>query len=107
MKKKILFAVLTVLLAFSGVVFAQYMYAVDGYVYDAYTDEPIVGATVKIKGITAATVTDIDGYFRILGNFIGKTLVVDYVGYQQAKEMVTPTRQYFAKIVLIPDEVEE
>ena len=45
--------------------------------------EPIIGATVKVKGTNNATVTDIDGKFT-LANAKG-TLVVSYVGYKEVE----------------------
>lgn len=106
MKKKILFALLTVLLLCSGIAFAQYKYAVDGFVCDAYTSEPIIGATVKLKGFSTATVTDIDGYFRLSGNFIRKTLTISYAGYHSKDITITQQRQHFDKIELTPDDKE-
>ncbi len=42
--------------------------------------EPIIGATVMVKGVTGGTITDIDGNFSIQGK-VGSTLSVTYVGY--------------------------
>lgn len=47
--------------------------------------EPIIGATVKVKGTNNATVTDIDGNYT-LSNAKG-TLVVSYVGYKDVEVM--------------------
>ncbi len=43
--------------------------------------EPLIGATVLVKGSTAGTATDIDGNF-VLDAKPGATLVVSYVGYE-------------------------
>lgn len=53
---------------------------VEGVVTDV-EGEPLIGATVIVKGTTQGTATDVDGRFS-LKNVSGKTLVVSYVGYQ-------------------------
>ena len=42
--------------------------------------EPIIGASVIIKGSTQGAITDLDGVFRLSGPG-GSTLVISYVGY--------------------------
>ncbi|MFV0482848.1 MAG: carboxypeptidase-like regulatory domain-containing protein, partial [Bacteroidales bacterium] len=42
--------------------------------------EPVVGATVSIKGTTNATITNVDGEFETKA-VIGQTLVVSFIGY--------------------------
>ena len=50
--------------------------------------EPIIGATVMVKGVTGGTITDIDGNFSIQGK-VGSTLSVTYVGYAPLQVKVT------------------
>lgn len=52
---------------------------VKGRVTDAY-GEPIIGASILVKGTTNGVITDMDGNFA-LANAKG-TLVISYVGYQ-------------------------
>lgn len=52
---------------------------VSGQVLDE-NGEPIIGATVKVKGTNVATVTDLDGNFTFKVP-AGSTLVVSYLGY--------------------------
>lgn len=52
---------------------------VTGTVVDA-EDEPLIGATVLVKGSSVGTSTDYDGNFTIAAAQ-GKTLIVSYVGY--------------------------
>ena len=51
---------------------------VKGTVLDA-NNEPIIGASVLMKGTTNGTITDIDGNF-ILSNVNPGTLVISYIG---------------------------
>src|SRR5687768_9118801 len=44
--------------------------------------EPLPGVTVKIKGSTTATVTDVDGVFRLNLPTGNETLVLSYLGFQ-------------------------
>ena len=58
--------------------------AVKGQVLDE-TGEPVIGATVRVKGSNEATVTDMDGNFAIPAPE-GSRLEVSYIGYM-AKEV--------------------
>lgn len=56
--------------------------AIGGVVIDEGGD-PLIGAQVRVKGISAAAVTDIDGKFRIPGtNPDGHTVTVSYIGME-------------------------
>ena len=61
---------------------------VKGHVKDA-TGEPIIGATVRVDGTQAATVTDFDGNFAIKAKQ-GATLSISYVGYVTAQVKAAP-----------------
>lgn len=50
--------------------------------------EPIIGATVQIKGTTQGTVTDADGNF-VLSAPANGTLLISYVGYQTQEVAVS------------------
>lgn len=58
-----------------------------GTVVDA-SGEPIIGATVKIKGAKGGTVTDLDGHFS-LDAAKGATLDVSYIGYRTVSVKAT------------------
>lgn len=49
--------------------------------------EPIIGATIKVKGSNENAITDIDGNFSIAANS-GQTLVVNYIGFSQLETKV-------------------
>jgi len=53
---------------------------VTGKVFDASTNETVVGASVLIKGTTTGTVTSLDGDFSISASK-GQTIVVSSIGY--------------------------
>lgn len=52
-----------------------------GIVKDA-TGEPIIGATVMVKGTTNGTITGLDGDFSLNNVPRGSVLQVSFVGYQ-------------------------
>lgn len=60
---------------------------VSGDVVDS-TGEPLIGATIMVKGTSTGTVTDIDGHYTIKAE-IGSTLIVRYVGYEPKDVKVT------------------
>lgn len=72
---------------------------VTGTVTDEH-GEPVIGATVTVKGRKTATVTDVDGRFTIKVPQ-GATLVVSYIGYEDRE--VTPTGQQ-TNITIHPSE---
>lgn len=53
---------------------------VQGYVYSASDNQPLIGATVLIKGTLQGTITDQTGRFSLFAE-TGDTIVVQYVGY--------------------------
>ena len=60
----------------------------EGTVIDAVTKEPVIGASINIKGTTHGVVTDLDGkFFFQTGQKFPYTLIVSYLGYKK-KEVV-------------------
>ncbi|MGA1665423.1 MAG: TonB-dependent receptor domain-containing protein [Bacteroidia bacterium] len=58
-----------------------------GEIRDARTGQPLVGASVVIRGTTQGTTTDLNGKFSIEGNLVnGQSypLVISYIGYNTA-----------------------
>ncbi len=62
---------------------------VTGTVMDGEYNEPLIGATVQIKGSTVGTVTDISGVYNLVAN-TGDILVYSYTGFD-SKEMTVGT----------------
>lgn len=54
---------------------------IKGSVTEAGSGEPLIGATVAVKGSQQGTVTDIDGNFVLNNVNSNATLTVSYVGY--------------------------
>ncbi len=54
----------------------------EGYVFDANTGEPLIGATLYFEGTNVGTVTDIEGHYDLIVPSGGPhVLSVSYVGY--------------------------
>ena len=66
---------------------------VSGTVTDAATGEPLIGATVQVKGVTIGTTTDLNGMFSINLPANRKTLLFSYVGYE-AQEIAVGRENY-------------
>lgn len=77
MKKK-LYVVIICLIGLLNPIFAQQT-EITGTVTDK--SEPLIGVTVKIKGTTRATTTDLDGKFKIQAGQ-QETLEFSYLGYK-------------------------
>lgn len=72
---------------------------VKGQVVDA-NGEPIIGASVLVKGTTNGTITDFDGNFSLNDASKG-TLVISYIGYQTQE--VPVNGKSLVKVVLKED----
>ncbi len=81
MRKIVLFLLVSLFAAFPAL--AQELINVSGVVVDAATQEPLIGATILVKGTSTGTSTGIDGDFSIKAP-VGSTLQVSYVGYTTA-----------------------
>jgi iron complex outermembrane receptor protein len=54
---------------------------ITGKVIDTITREPLVGATIVVKGTTTATTASLDGSFKLKVPAGSQTIVVTFVGY--------------------------
>ena len=87
MKKK-LTSVLLFLAMSVGVVSAQTS-KVTGKVVGE-DGEPVIGASIIVKGTTVGTVTDSDGNFTLDVPSDGKQLVISYIGMKSKEVVVSP-----------------
>ena len=63
---------------------------VTGTVISADDNEPIIGASIVVKGTMVGTVTDFDGAFSLDVPSSAKTLVISYVGMKSQEVAVKP-----------------
>lgn len=73
---------------------------ITGKVIDAYSNEPLIGATIKIKDSFTGTITDKNGEFE-LEVPEGATLIVSYIGYIDDEVIVTGISKI--QVTLLPD----
>lgn len=72
-----------------GVVSAQTR-SVRGLIISAEDNEPIIGASVLVKGTTVGTVTDYDGAFILDVSGSAETLVISYIGMITQEAAIKP-----------------
>lgn len=73
---------------------------ITGVVISAEDNEPVIGASVLVKGTTQGSITDLDGAFSIPNVAAkAKTLVVSFVGMRTVEVPIQPN----LRIVLHPD----
>ena len=109
MRKQIIFSALLTLSAVGGLSICpttamasvqQQTIKVSGQVVD-HEGEPLIGATIKVKGAQNGVITDFDGNFQIDAPS-NATLVVSYVGYKD-REIAVRGRAIIEKIELESD----
>lgn len=72
---------------------------VKGVVLDKMTDEPIIGASVAVKGTSTGTITDFDGQFTI-NAATGQYLQISYIGYETYEQRVAANNDMY-RITLV------
>ncbi|MEG1543918.1 MAG: TonB-dependent receptor [Tannerellaceae bacterium] len=86
--KKLTFTLLCLFLGI-GLVNAQTS-EVTGNVTSLEGGEPIIGASIVVKGTTTGTVTDFDGNFKLSVPHSAKILIFSYVGMTAKEEAIKP-----------------
>jgi hypothetical protein len=78
---------------------------VAGSVIDGELNQPLVGASVAIKGTTSGTVTDFDGKFEISTSEKSGVIVISYLGFETKTVTYTITGNSvnIGSVVLMPD----
>jgi TonB-linked SusC/RagA family outer membrane protein len=74
---------------------------IQGKVIDSETGDPLIGATVKVKGTQIGTITDVDGNFSLSVPDDAEFLVVSYVGF--LSQEVALGNQTLFNVSLDPD----
>lgn len=68
----------------AGISLAVAQTSISGTVLTAEDDEPVIGASILVKGTNASTITDNDGKFTIkIPEGAGRTLVITYIGMER------------------------
>ena len=89
--RKLSYTVLTLLSSVS-IVSAQNT-RITGTVLSAEDGEPIIGASIIVKGTTTGTVTNFDGTFSLDVPASAKTLMISYIGMRSQEVVIKPTLQ--------------
>ncbi|MBR1515938.1 MAG: TonB-dependent receptor [Paludibacteraceae bacterium] len=76
---------------------------VTGTVMAADEPDPVIGASVMVKGTTVGTISDFDGNFSVEAQ-VGSVLQISYIGYKTQEIKVSGTQPL--KITLQPDNVQ-
>ena len=95
MMKKLTYLLLCLLMGI-GFVSAQTT-TIKGVVISAEENEPVIGASVLVKGTTVGTVTDIDGAFTLNIPSSAKTLSISYIGMVTQEVAVAPNVRVLLK----------
>ncbi len=77
---------------------------ISGYLTDGETDEPLIGATVAVRGSGTGTTTDIDGRFELSAGSEQDVLVFSYVGYVDAEQEIGQRREF--AVAMLPGGVD-
>ncbi len=109
--KKIQFIILIVVFAI-----VSYSQSITGYVKDAKTKEPISFANISIKGTGLGTISNSNGYFRLVipKNYQNKKIAISFIGYKNEDRfietitrpitiMLKQTAVNISEIKVIPD----
>lgn len=72
---------------------------IKGVVIDKMTDEPIIGASIAVKGTATGTITDFDGQFTIEAA-TGQYLQISYIGYETYEQRVVANNDMY-RITLV------
>ena len=62
---------------------------ITGSVISADDNEPIIGASIVVKGTMVGTVTDFNGAFSLDVPSSAKTLVISYVGMESQRSLLS------------------
>ena len=100
MKQRIL--LLAVVFLCAAGLYAQTI-TVTGVVMAADEPDPVIGASVMVKGTTVGTITDFDGKFSVQAK-VGDVLQISFIGYKPQEIVVSGTQ--LLKITLQPDNVQ-
>lgn len=70
------------LLALAGLIPSLCAQVVRGTITDKESQDPLIGATIAVKGTATGTITDFDGNYSLTVTAPNGVLVISYVGYE-------------------------
>ena len=100
--RKLTFLLTCLFLVGLGLVNAQSK-SVSGKVFSADDGQPVIGATVMVKGTTIGTITDTDGKFKINVPANAKNLLISFVGMK--KQEIKVTGKSVVNVILVEEAV--
>src|SRR5690606_28095215 len=77
-----------------------------GRVMSAGTDEPLIGASIQVRGQQQSVATDVQGHF-VLTAPIGSILSVSYVGYQEQEVQVQSSDDLLIRLLSEASDLEQ
>ena len=77
-------------------------FSISGTVIDKKLNDPIIGASVLVKGTSNGTITDMDGSFTLKNVSNGSELMVSYIGYLPQTIKIN-SNQKILKVELVED----
>ena len=75
---------------------------ITGKIIDTITAEPLIGATIVVKGTTVATSAGLDGTFKLKTPSGNQVLVISFIGYLSKQIEVNEDKQNLGTIKLSP-----
>lgn len=79
-----------------------------GTVIDKDTNEPVIGASVRVKGAPAESAsTGLDGSFRISTSASNPVIICDYIGYKTAETAANGAGPVQIRLTELPNELAE
>ena len=94
----------------AGISLAVAQTSISGTVLSAENDDPVIGASILVKGANASTITDTNGKFTIkIPEGAGRTLVISYIGMEKQEAFarngmvvrLNPTDQTLDDVVVV------
>lgn len=76
---------------------------VSGTIYDASTNEPLIGVSVQIEGTSTGTLSDANGKFKLSSDKENITLVFSFIGYLTEKVSLKSKGKVKLLVKLAPD----
>jgi iron complex outermembrane recepter protein len=81
---------------------------ITGIIYDAQTNDILIGSTIQVKGTTIGTTTDANGEFSFeYKNVLPVILVINFLGYQTKELEVSSSKKLVIYLVASSSELKE